>query len=390
MSSDISLLTRTEAILADLIAHPTVSIDPNVEMMAHMATLLEDAGARVDLFHDATGKKANLFGTLGPDVEGGIVLSGHSDVVPVTDQDWSSDPFELLTRGDFLMGRGTCDMKGFIAATLAMAKPFSAHTLRRPIHFCFTHDEETGCIGAKSLVPELQKRGFKPSIAIIGEPTEMRIIEGHKGCCEYTTRFTGLEGHGSNPDRGVNAVAYAVKYATRLMELAEELKGRAPRDSRFDPAWTTVNIGRLQGGHAHNVIPGKAELEWEMRPVQYGDAAFMKDMLESYIETELLPAMRAVSPRADISTQVIGEVIGLEPMEVNMARTLVAALTGCETADVVPFNTEAGLFQQLGMSAVVCGPGSIAQAHKPDEYVSRAQLQDCIAMLEGLGQSCAA
>ncbi|ETX14980.1 acetylornithine deacetylase [Roseivivax halodurans JCM 10272] len=384
------MLERTEAILSDLIAHPTVSSDPNAALIDHMADRLESAGARVEVFRDESGQKANLWGTIGPEMAGGVLLSGHSDVVPVADQDWSTDPWQMTERGDLLMGRGTCDMKGFIAAAVAMAEDYAATNLRRPVHFCFTHDEEVGCLGAQSLVPLLKEREALPAIAIVGEPTEMRIIEGHKGCCEYTARFHGLEGHGSNPDRGVNAVAYAVRYVTRLMELAEELKLRAPRESRFDPPWTTVNIGKLAGGVAHNVIPGRAEVEWEMRPVQYGDAEFVKEQLRHLIETELLPAMRAVTPWADITVETIGEVVGLEPMDDNMARALVTQLTGGNSADVVPFGTEAGLFQELGMSVVVCGPGSIAQAHKPDEYVSRQQLAECLTMLEGLRRNLAA
>ncbi|SEK23351.1 acetylornithine deacetylase [Roseivivax marinus] len=384
------MLDRTEDILRDLIAHPSVSSDPNAALIGNLADRLESAGARVEIFADETGEKANLWGTIGPDVAGGVLLSGHSDVVPVKDQDWSTDPWELTERGDLLLGRGTCDMKGFIAAAVAMADEYGATSLRRPVHFCFTHDEEVGCLGAQALVPLLKQREHLPAIAVVGEPTEMRIIEGHKGCCEYTARFHGLEGHGSNPDRGVNAVAYAVKYVTRLMELAEELKLRAPRDSRFDPPWTTVNVGKLAGGVAHNVIPGRAEVEWEMRPVQYGDAEFVKEQLQAYVEGELLPAMRAITPWADISVETIGEVVGLEPMDDNMARALVAQLTGGNSADVVPFGTEAGLFQELGMSVVVCGPGSIAQAHKPDEYISRTQLSECLTMLEGLRRNLAA
>ncbi|WP_417720354.1 acetylornithine deacetylase [Salipiger sp.] len=385
-----TLLTDTETILEDLIAFPTVSTDSNLDMMAAMATRLEGLGARVDLFHDDSGTKANLFASIGPDVPGGVVLSGHSDVVPVTDQDWTSDPFALTRRGDLLYGRGTCDMKGFIAAALAMAKPLSRTRLRRPVHLCFTHDEEVGCLGARNLVPELKARGYAPRIAIVGEPTLMHIVEGHKGCCEYTARFTGLEGHGSAPDRGVNAVLYAVRYVNRLMELAEALKARAPRDSRFDPPWTSVNVGRLSGGVAHNVIPGKAEIDWEMRPVQAGDADFVKEAIAHYVEHELLPAMRAVTPQADITTEVIGEVVGLEPMDDNAARDLVAQLTGANAAEVVPFGTEAGLFQEMGMSVVVCGPGSITQAHKPDEYIARDQLSQCLDMLQGVTRSLAA
>ncbi len=382
-----TLLAQTERILGDLIAFPTVSADSNLAMMDYMAAWLEGLGARVDLFRDASGTKANLFATLGPEGDGGIVLSGHSDVVPVADQDWSRPPFEMTEANDLLYGRGTCDMKGFIAATLAMAPHYASQTLRRPLHFCFTHDEEVGCLGARALVPELQARGIRPAIAIIGEPTSMRIIEGHKGCCEYTVRFTGLEGHGSAPDHGVNAVNYAVRYVARLLELAEALKARAPAGSRFDPPWTTVNVGRLSGGVAHNVIPGKAEIEWEMRPVAWSDADFVKDAITRLVEQELLPAMRAVSPAASISTEVIGEVVGLDPMDDNAARDLVRRLTGQNACEVVPFGTEAGLFQGMGMSVVVCGPGAIAQAHKPDEFVSRDQMAQCLEMLQGLGRT---
>ncbi|MCA0846698.1 acetylornithine deacetylase [Salipiger thiooxidans] len=384
------MLQATETILAELISFPTVSTDSNLDMMGWMADRLEHHGAKVELFADSSGAKANMFATIGPDVPGGVVLSGHSDVVPVTDQVWHSSPFALTERNDLLHGRGACDMKGFIAAALAMASPLSETPLKRPVHLCFTHDEEIGCMGARALVPELQRRGYRPRMAIVGEPTDMRIIEGHKGCCEYTCRFHGLEGHGSAPERGVNAVEYAVRYVTRLMSLAETLKTRTPANSRFDPPWTTINVGRLQGGVAHNVIPGLAELDWEMRPAQQGDAAFVKDALQAYVETELLPAMRKVNPAARIDTQVIGEVAGLEPMAENAARDLVAQLTGNHDTGVVPFGTEAGLFQEMGMSVVVCGPGSIAQAHKPDEYVSRDQLSQCLTMLEGIAKSVAA
>ncbi|SFQ50012.1 acetylornithine deacetylase [Roseivivax halotolerans] len=378
-------LWATETILADLIAHPTVSSEPNRALIDHMANILDDAGAKVDVYADPTGAKANLFATLGPERSGGVVLSGHSDVVPVTDQNWTTDPFRMSAWDDALYGRGACDMKGFIAASLAMAREFSHKTLKRPVHFCFTHDEEVGCLGAQALVPELAEREIRPAIAIVGEPTEMRIIEGHKGCCEYTATFTGLEGHGSAPDRGVNAVSYAVLYVTRLLLLADQLRGRAPETSKFDPPWTTINIGRLAGGHAHNVIPGWAEVQWEMRPVQGSDAAFVKDDIRAYVERDLLPAMREVHPDADIVTEVIGEVAGLEPMSENAARDLMAELTGATKAELVPFGTEAGLFQEIGMSVVVCGPGSIAQAHKPDEFVTREQLSQCIDMLHGLG-----
>jgi acetylornithine deacetylase len=378
-------LQATVELLDRLIAYPTVSTDSNLEMIIDLSGRLQSLGARTHIFGDDTGSKATLFGSLGPDVPGGVLLSGHSDVVPVTDQDWSSDPFQMRQADGLLYGRGTCDMKGFIAASVVMAERFAALPLKRPVHFAFTYDEETGCLGAQALIPELTRLGIKPDIAIIGEPTEMRVIEGHKGCCEYTTRFEGLEGHGSSPDLGVNAAEYAVRYVSRLMALREDLRARVPMGSRFEPPYATINIGRIQGGHAHNVIVGKAEVDWEFRPVQTSDLRFVKETMEAFVEQDLLPKMRAVYPQADISTETLGEVVGLEPMSENAARDLVSGLLGSNSAGVVPFGTEAGMFQQMGMDVIVCGPGSIAQAHKPDEFVSVDQLEVCLGMLERLG-----
>jgi len=377
-------LADTTAILGDLVAFPTVSSESNLEMAGYLAERLTEAGARVEMIHNDTYSKANVFATLGPEEDGGIVLSGHTDVVPVEDQDWTSEPFAMREADGRLYGRGTCDMKGFIAAALATARDYSPDRLRRPLHFAFTYDEETGCFGGRALVEHLKAHDLRPALAIVGEPTGMQIIEGHKGCYEYTTSFTGLEGHGSAPDRGVNAVEYAVRYAARLMALHEDLRARAPSGSPFDPPWTTVNIGRLSGGVAHNVIANHAEVDWEMRPVRTEDADFVKDALRNYVEGTLLPAMRRVAPKAGIETTVIGEVEGLLPMPVNEARALVSDLTGGNSTGVVPFGTEAGLFQTLGLSVVVCGPGSIEQAHKADEYLEARQLSACIDMLSRL------
>lgn len=377
-------LSDTVALLGDLIAFPTVSEVSNLDMIAFLAYRLEEAGAKVDIFHDEIGHKANLFATIGPEVDGGIVLSGHSDVVPANPQDWASDPFQMIESDGRLYGRGSCDMKGFIAAATAMAPVFAERAANRPVHFAFTYDEEVGCFGAQSLVKSLAAHGIRPGIAVIGEPTSMRIIEGHKGCYEYTTHFSGLAGHGSSPDKGVNAVEYAVRYVNRLLELKDTLRTRAPAGSRFDPPWTTVNTGSLQGGVAHNVIASHAAVEWEMRPVQMSDADFVKAELRDLCENRLLPAMRAVCPDADITTETIGEVEGLEPTDENEAKEIMMELTGANSADVVPFGTEAGIFQSFGMSSVVCGPGSIEQAHKPDEFVSIDQLQQCLDMLDRL------
>jgi acetylornithine deacetylase len=379
------LLARTREILGELIAFPTVSSDSNLELITYAADLLSSAGATLSFTRDETGTKANLFATLGPAGDGGIVLSGHTDVVPVAGQDWTSDPFAMDERDGLLFGRGACDMKGFIACVLAMAPYYGSLDLKRPLHVALTHDEEVGCMGARTLVAEIERMGLRPAVAIIGEPTSMRVIEGHKGCHEYTIEFTGLEGHGSRPELGVNAVEYAARYIGRLLDLREALVGRAPARSRFTPPWTTLQIGRISGGVAHNVIAGQCSVDWEMRPVQRGDADFVKDAMGAYVERELKPAMRAVSPNADIVTHTVGEIAGLAVVEDSEARDIVFALTGQNEADVVAFGTEAGLFQALGMSVVVCGPGSIDQAHKPDEYVALDQLSACLKMLEGLG-----
>lgn len=377
-------IDRTKQIMADLIAFPSVSADSNLELIDYAANRLEACGARVEVSKDATGLKANLFATLGPDTGDGIVLSGHTDVVPANAKEWTGDPFVMREADDRLFGRGACDMKGFVAASMAMAPEFAQLDLKKPIHFAFTYEEETGCLGAQQLVGELAARENRPAIVIVGEPTEMRIIEGHKGCYEYTTEFVGREGHGSGPDLGVNAVEYAVRYISRLMDLGDELKGMAPADSRFDPPWTTVQAGRMQGGVARNVIAGHCEVEWEIRPVATSDADYVKEQLRAYCRDELLPQMRAIAPEADIRTKVIAEVCGFDPMPENAARELVAELTGANGTDLVAFGTEAGLFQQLGMDVVVCGPGSIEQAHKPDEFLSLDQLGVCLEMLHGL------
>jgi acetylornithine deacetylase len=378
------MLARTRQILGDLVAFPTVSADSNLELIAYAADLLSDAGATISLSRDETGTKANLFATLGPAGDGGIVLSGHTDVVPAEPSEWTSDPYVLNERDGRLYGRGTCDMKGFIAAAIAMAPRFATVELKRPLHFALTYDEEVGCFGARALVQELERSGLRPAVAIIGEPTGMGVIEGHKGCYEYTTEFSGLEGHGSQPDKGVNAIEYAARYIARMLDLGEQMKQRAPAVSRFDPPWTTLQVGRIDGGKARNVIAGHCTVEWEMRPINLADANYAKSDLRGYVESELLPAMRAVSPACDIVIRTVGEVEGLQVVDESEARNIVTELTGCHHADVVPFGTEAGLFQSAGISSIICGPGSIEQAHKPDEFIAIDQLAACLKMLDKL------
>jgi len=377
---DILLQTAID-LTKTLVEMPTVSTDSNMAVIRFLQDYLHQLGARSQVTQDATGTKANLWTTFGPDIDGGVVLSGHTDVVPIEGQDWTSDPFTLRGGDGKLFGRGTCDMKGFIACALAVAPHFARADLKRPLHFAFTYDEETGCLGAKVMLAALRDSGRRPAVCIIGEPTGMKVIEGHKGCCENTTTFRGLEGHGSMPSVGVNAVEYAARYIGELLRIADDLKPRAPTHSRFDPPWTTINVGAISGGVAHNVIPNVCTLDWEFRPINRDDKSYVRARIETYADTVLLPQMQAVYPEAAIQIDYVGDVDGLDPMPDSEAVTLVQELTGGNSVELVPFGTEAGLFQDLGISTVVCGPGHIAQAHKPDEFVELAQLDACLAML---------
>jgi len=275
-------------------------------------------------------------------------------------------------------------MKGFIACTLAYAEVFKQSNLDRDIHFCYTFDEETACIGAPLLIKELKKRNIKNGICIIGEPTNMKIIDGHKGMNEYTIHFGGLAGHSSKPHKGVNAIEYASRYINKLLEIRQELIKRAPKDCIFDPPHSTLSIGGISGGIAHNVIADKCKVEWETRPVNKADADFVTSEMDKFVNQELLPTMKKVFPKSFIKKEVIGEVIGFEKLNESEACEFVTSITGDNSREVVSFGTEAGLFQEIGISTVVCGPGSIEQAHKIDEFIELNEIKKCLKFLDGV------
>jgi len=375
---------ETLKILSDLIKFQTVSGTSNLKLIEYCEKKLSKLGAiSFKTFHKSK-QQANLFSTINGKKKldgGGIILSGHTDVVPASAKEWSSDPFVAREKDNRVYGRGSCDMKGFIACTLAVAPFFASQNLKKPIHFSFTYDEETACQGAPIMLKELKKRNAKCSICIVGEPTSMKAIQAHKGCYEYSTYFAGLAGHGSAPDKGVNAVEYASRYINKLMELREILKKREPKNSAFTPPYSTLQIGGIKGGLARNVIADQCVVDWELRPVVPEDGIFVNQNIEAYVKEILLPEMRKVYPKANIKKEIIGEIIGFTKEEKSEAVNLVCNLTGDNSRDVVSFGTEAGLFQELGISTVVCGPGSIEQAHKIDEYVSFDQLKLCLKML---------
>ena len=381
-----SLHKNSIKILTDLISFKTISGTDNSSIINYCDNILKKLGAESFRTYDESKTKVNLFATIkakDPDGSQPIILSGHTDVVPIS-KGWSSDPFIATIKNEKVYGRGTCDMKGFIACVLAYAPIFSNSNLSRDIHFSFTFDEETACQGAPILIKELKKRKIDKGICIVGEPTNMKIIDAHKGCYEYTTYFEGLAGHSSNPLNGVSAVEYAAMYVNKLIHLREELKKRQPKNSIFNPPYSTLQVGGIFGGIAHNVIADKCYVNWETRPVINEDAEYLNVELNKYVENFLLPEMRKVYSKSSIKKKIIGEIVGFNRVEKSEACEFVSSITGDNSREVVSFGTEAGLFQEIGISTAVCGPGSIDQAHKIDEYIELNEINKCLKFLDGL------
>ena len=372
-------------ILKDLISFKTISGENNSSLINYCENILSKSGATSFKVFDADKKRVNLFATLKAKRSNGkepIILSGHTDVVPVS-KGWSTDPFVAEIKNDKLYGRGSCDMKGFLACSLAFADIFSKSNLSRDIHFSLTFDEETACVGAPLLIKELKKRKFTSGICIVGEPTKMKIIDSHKACYEYTTFFEGLAGHSSKPDEGVNAAEYASRYVNKLMSLRNDLKNREPDNSIFTPPYSTLSIGGIFGGIAHNVIADKCHVNWETRPVNKQDGIFLNNEIDNYAN-ELLIEMKKKYPNASIRKKIIGEIIGFDRIQDSKACEFVSSITGDNKREVVSFGTEAGLFQEIGISTVVCGPGSIEQAHTIDEFIELNEIKKCLSFLEGV------
>ncbi len=385
MKIDNILFEKSIKILKDLISFKTISGENNSSLINYCEDILSKCGASSFKVFDEDKKRVNLFGTLKAKRPSGaepIILSGHTDVVPVS-KGWSTDPFIAEIKKDKLYGRGSCDMKGFLACSLAYAEIFSKSNLSRDIHFSLTFDEETACIGAPLLIKELKKREITNGICIVGEPTKMKIIDSHKACYEYTTFFEGLAGHSSKPDEGVNAAEYASKYIGKLMLLRNDLMDREPKNSIFNPPYSTLSIGGVFGGIAHNVIADKCQVNWETRPVNKEDGIFLNSKIDEYAN-ELLSEMQKKYPNALIKKKIIGEIIGFNRIKDSKACEFVSSITGNNNREVVSFGTEAGLFQEIGISTVVCGPGSIEQAHKIDEFIELSEIKKCLFFLEGV------
>ncbi|MDU4352356.1 acetylornithine deacetylase [Phytobacter diazotrophicus] len=377
------MMTSRE-MLEQLVAFNTTSRESNLALIEFVGRYLTGLGVDYELIHNAEGSKANLYARLGPPGHGGVMLSGHSDVVPVDGQNWSVPPFALTERDGKLYGRGTADMKGFIACILAAIPHFLAQPLAQPLHLAISYDEEVGCLGVRTLLDALSHRADKPAICLIGEPTELQPVLGHKGKLGVRCEVQGAACHSAYAPQGVNAIEYAAKLIHHLTLIGQRLAAPEHHDGRFDPPFTTVQTGLIQGGRALNIVPADCAFDFEVRTLPQDDAQEVARELESYAQRELLPAMHAVNRDAEIRFYPISSYPGLYTAAQSAAARLVAHLTGSEKFSTVAFGTEGGLFHQSGIPSVICGPGSMAQGHKPDEFITIEQLNACDALLRRL------
>jgi acetylornithine deacetylase len=381
---------RTQApssieMLRRLVAFDTTSRNSNLELIQHVQAYLDEFGVASTLVPNAEGTKANLFATIGPETEGGIVLSGHTDVVPVDGQPWQSDPWTLAAKADGnLYGRGTCDMKGFIAATLARVPAFQRAQLKVPMHFAFSYDEEIGCLGAHALAERLVGSVPRPRAVIVGEPTMMGVVNAQNAGGGIVATFTGVEAHSSMTHLGVSAIHFAGDFIHWLNELQQELAGRTRTDIDTVPGHTTINVGIVTGGTAGNILARECTLNWGYRTLPGDDPWEVQRRAETYVAELLLPKMKARHPDANITLKRRSFVPGLLPQENEEAAKLALEWTGGNRTYAVPYGTEAGIFRGHGIPTVICGPGDIAQAHQANEFVAKSQMDACDAFIDKL------
>ena len=376
-----------QAMLAELVRFDTTSRDGNIPLIEFVERYLDSwdiSHFRVDY---EAGKKTNLFATIGPDIAGGIVLSGHTDVVPVDGQKWASNPFELTERDGRLYGRGTCDMKGFIAVALAMVPQFKTAKLKTPIHLALSCDEEVGCKGVRPLVAHMRDHMKKPRAVIVGEPTTMQVVNAHKGAITFSTEITGHEAHSSLTDQGVNAIMVAGELLGEINRIRKDLTQLGDPTGRFNPPYSTIHVGVIEGGTAKNIIPRRCSFHWETRLLPLANPAEVPTRFENFAAT-LEPPMKKIASDTGIHNQQTNIVPGLAPEDNSPAEHLALHLANANGTHAVSYCAEAGLFQQIGIPAIICGPGSIEQAHKPDEYIDISELRKCQAFMERLQEHC--
>lgn len=383
-----ALLDNTLDLLNTLIAFDTRSSESNLKLIEYVQQYLKQHSVESSLVFDETGSKANLYATIGPKDRAGLCLSGHTDVVPAAGQPWTVPPFEMTRGSDRVFGRGTADMKGFIAAVLASVPHFVATCREVPIHLAFSYDEEVGCRGVRGLLRELAAAPVKPLACIIGEPTSMQVAVAHKGKKAYRCCVKGLAGHSALTHLGVNAVDFAAELVTFLRRTQRDLRTRATLDHDFDPPYTTIHTGRLNGGIALNVIPDHAQVEFEIRNLPADNADAIVRTITQYADTELVGTMRETFAQSGIDWEQLVDYPALsDQAAAGWLRELACAAAERDDVRTLAFGTEGGLFQSIGIPTVVCGPGSIEQGHKADEYVELEQLSKCLSFLGKLSTS---
>ena len=376
--------SATLSLLNDLIAFDTTSRFSNLELIDYVKAYLEKFDIPCELSWNDEKTKANLFATIGDSDKPGIVLSGHTDVVPVTGQDWSTDPFNAEIINDRLYGRGSCDMKGFIAVCLAKTESIIKADLPTPVHFAFSYDEEVGCLGVVNLIADLKQRKVQPRACIVGEPTSMSVIRAHKGMLVKRCHVRGKASHSSLVDQGVNAVTAAAKTVSHIDEIAQRIKREGPFDELFDPPYTTLNTGLIHGGTAINIIPESCSFDFEIRNLPNHSSVPLFAEIEAFSRS-LEPDMKAVDPKAGFDWQTLASFPGMDTDKSSEVVQLVQKLLGDDSEPgKVSYGTEGGLFHEAGIQSVICGPGSIENAHKPDEYVALDQLAQCEAFIDTL------
>ena len=385
---DVPASTTTFELLDRLVAFPTVSCEPNRALIDFVQQFLAERGVEAELFEAEDGRKANLFATIGPKALPGIMLSGHTDVVPVEGQNWSRDPFRLTRDDRRVFGRGTADMKGFLACALRLADQAARVELTTPIHLAFSHDEEVGCIGVRSLIAGLAARAFRPRFAIVGEPTAMRIATGHKGKIAARATCCGVDGHSALAPRALNAIHLACDFVAMVREQQERQACEGARDEGYEVPYSTLHVGRIDGGTALNIVPNRCLVDFEIRNVAEDDAGAILDQLV-VAAGALARGHRSAFAQADVRIETVNSYPGLATPDDAAVVGFVADLVGSPDRFKVAFGTEAGLFaSQLGVPVVVCGPGSMTEGHKPDEFVSLDQLEACDRMMSRLLQKC--
>jgi len=370
-------------ILEQLIAFKTVSRDSNLELIHWVRGYLADYGIASRLTYDSSGLKANLFATVGEGKKPGIILSGHTDVVPVDGQQWDSDPFRARISDARLYARGAADMKGYIATALASVPAFLQSGGDSAIHLALSYDEEIGCIGVRGLIQDLQETGLQPAGCIVGEPTSMRPIIAHKGTHRFRCCVRGREAHSSYTTQGVNSIEYAARIVVYIRDLAERLAREEKRDDAYTVPYSTLQTGLIRGGIATNIVPKDCEFQFEARTLPDMDAAALYQEIQAYA-AGLLPEMRKVDPLAAIHFEWLASAPGLQMQEDDDIVLLASSLAGNLPNGAVSYGTEAGLFQQAGIPTVICGPGNIEQAHTPNEYVELEQLAQCELFMQRL------